>query len=145
MPVGEEELARGDLSEVLMSRFERLYEERFGSETTVRGAGIEISTFRHVVSEELGDGTERPISAPLVAARRSQRDVYFDGVETMVPVHDADAASSGFAVEGPCVVEGQLMTIVVHPGQSLSLGATDDFVLTLAGTAPGAIGGAQPA
>lgn len=124
-----EELARKDLPELLMERFEKLYEERFGRGTTFRGAGIEISTFRLV----LADAFQREADAVLGEASgedtRGVRAVWFDDGFQTVPIYDADLAREGFRVEGPCMLEGRLMTAVIHPNQVVEVDVHGDFLI----------------
>lgn len=130
VPVSMDDLDHDDPSELLMGRFEAMYEERFGRGTTFRGAGIEISTFRLVLADSFRREADVVLQPDVAGQSRGQRDVWFrDGFQT-VPVYDADAADEGFRVEGPCMLEGRLMTAVIHPGQTVEVDDHGDFRLT---------------
>jgi N-methylhydantoinase A len=127
------DLARDDLPDLLMERFERMYEERFGRGTTFRGAGIEISTFRLVLADSFRREADVILEDEVDSPVRGERPVWFvDGFQT-VPVHDADMAREGFRVEGPCMLEGRLMTAVIHPGQVVEVDGHGDFLVRAAG------------
>ncbi|MEA2491085.1 MAG: N-methylhydantoinase [Acidobacteriota bacterium] len=129
--VSREELASDDLADLLMERFERQYEDRFGAGTTFRGAGIEISSYRLVISHEFVREADLVSPAESLELLREKREVWFDDSLRLVPVYDADAAATGFRADGPCMLEGRLMTAVIHPGQSVEVDPRGDFLLRL--------------
>jgi N-methylhydantoinase A len=131
VPVQEHELADPNLAQALMERFEALYERRFGAGSTLRGAGVEVATFRLIASQEF-----QYAAAPAGADRRgveprARRAVWLDGAYRDVPIYDGDRAGPGFDARGPCIIEGDLFTIVVQPAQAIRLDAAANFVLTL--------------
>jgi N-methylhydantoinase A len=129
VPLQRAELDGVSLSQNLMDRFETAYQKRFGRGSILRAAGIEISTFRLIVSEEFPRGKE----SSLVSRSRSEpvgrRDIWFDGAFLPVAIFNADLAGPGFRSAGPCVLEGDFLTIVVHPRQSIAVNTSGDFVL----------------
>lgn len=133
VPLSEDELAEQDLGSLLMERFEEMYEERFGVGTTFRAAGVEVSTFRLVLADSFRRATDLVFDGGAAGTERSERPVWFGDSFVTVPVYDVDAAREGFMVDGPCMLEGRLMTAVVHPGQSVEVDEFGDFRLTITG------------
>lgn len=131
VPMTQEDLAESDISSVLLDRFERMYEGRFGRGTTFRDASVEISTFRVVsaraIEWEPGE-IERRTSDEVV---RGMGEVWFGSSFQSVPVYDADLAGIGFQASGPCVIAGKLTTAIVHDGQSIEVDERGDFRLDL--------------
>jgi N-methylhydantoinase A len=131
VPIEAHELGRDDLGDVLVERFERMYEERYGRGTTYRAAGVEASTFRFVVTDTFGDQPAPPARAAGTRRTTDKLRVWFRDGYLSVGNYDADAAAPGFTADGPCVVAGRLHTIVVHAGQTISVNEAGDFVLRL--------------
>jgi N-methylhydantoinase A len=131
VPVGEDELTHAGLAQTLMERFEALYERRFGAGSTLRTAGIEVATFRLVVSQAF------PYTEAFVAPGRQahepvgQREVWLDGAYAALPVYDGDRIGPRFEAQGPCVLEGDLFTILVHPAQTIRMDPAGNFVLAV--------------
>jgi N-methylhydantoinase A len=132
VPLSAAELAGADVASLLANRFEALYEQRFGAGSTLRAAGVEASTFRVVVSEAFlyqRVGEERASEVAIAAI--DHRNVWLDGAFASIPIYDADRAAAGFKQAGPCIVEGSLITTVVHPGQTIAVDKTGDFILSI--------------
>jgi N-methylhydantoinase A len=132
VPLDAAELAAPDVSSILANRFEALYEQRFGAGSTLRAAGVEASTFRLVLSEAfLYQRADADRACRQKTAAVDCRNVWFDGAFASIPIYDADAATTGFKQAGPCIVEGGLITTVVHPGQTIAVDGDGNFVLSI--------------
>ena len=131
VPIGFDELERDDLAQLLIERFEQMYEDRYGRGTSYRAAGIEVSTFRLEVTETFASEAVATVQAGVTAPSQEQRAVWFVDRHLSVPSYDADAAGPGFHAEGPCIAAGRLHTIVVHAGQSIDVSEAGDFILQL--------------
>lgn len=130
VPIDHDELDSEDLSKTLIDRFEGMYEDRYGRGTSFRAAGVEISTFRLVLTEAFAS----EVAAAQAAVGRppqEERPIWFVDRYISTPSHDADAAVAGFRADGPCVVAGRLHTIIVHAGQSIQVDEAGDFVLQM--------------
>jgi N-methylhydantoinase A len=132
VPVAAGELEAPDLSDRLVERFEDLYGQRYGKGTVVRAAGVEISTYRLVVSEGVNFGRRTGSGSGSRSGAAQQTPIYFDDEFVVCPTYDADDAGPGFRASGPCAVVGRLQTIIVHAGQSISVDNRGDFVLEVA-------------
>jgi N-methylhydantoinase A len=132
VPIAAGELETADLSERLVERFEDLYATRYGKGTVVRAAGVEISTYRLVVSEEVNYGSWTASGGRGDATSAQKTPIFFGDEWVVCPTYDADEAGPGFRANGPCAVVGRLQTIIVHDGQSISVDERGDFVLEVA-------------
>jgi N-methylhydantoinase A len=107
----------------LCSTFEKRYEEAFGRGAGDSAAGIEATTFSVVAV-----GKRSIPSGPIARRRRRRatrkpattRSAYFNGwVKT--PVYEFDALQPGDSIRGPILIDGKSTTLVVHPGQAISI------------------------
>jgi len=127
----------GAFQEGLREAFHRRYEQLYGRGSSFRGGRLEIVTFRIRAMAE----TPRPrlVAAPSLtaeiaaAARRPSRAVYWADLGRAVetPVYDGIALRPGNAVTGPSVVETPDTTVVVPPGQRLSVDRFGNFEIEL--------------
>jgi N-methylhydantoinase A/oxoprolinase/acetone carboxylase beta subunit len=64
------------------------------------------------------------------AALKSRRLAYFEENKKMVstPVYDGAAACAGNILEGPCIIEEKLTTIVIPPGVKLKVDEKGNYV-----------------
>ncbi|MEA2660515.1 MAG: N-methylhydantoinase [Chloroflexota bacterium] len=136
VPVQASELGAPGLNRVLMDRFEQLYEQRFGAGTALRAAGVEVTTFRHITTV----GFEWNESAPSLdgppAGSATRRPVFLDGAWQNLPVIRLESIPATWAQAGPCMVEGDLMTIFVRDRQTIVRLPSGDFAITLDGGSP---------
>lgn len=114
--LGEKELAE------VIAAFEKLYEERFGSGSGYKEAGIEMVNFRLrgvglLRKPELKAEAER--SSDPGAALVEAREVYFGELRgvTRANCYDFEKLIPGNEVHGPAVVWTPITTVVVNPGQ----------------------------
>lgn len=132
VPLTAAELAGTDVASILANRFEALYEQRFGAGSTLRAAGVEASTFRLVSSEAfLCERAAADGACQQAIVATDKREVWLDGSFSSIPVYDADTAGAGFRQVGPCMVEGSLITTVVHPGQTIAVDNDGNFILSI--------------
>jgi N-methylhydantoinase A len=137
VPVGPEPLNPADLAE-LCGMFERKYEHIYGAGTSLKGAGIEIHTFRvegRVPPPSLEVTTDLHASAPdpgagdraLVGTRR----VMLGGAMHDAAVYGGDGLNANLV--GPLILEFPGTTVVVGPEQSASV-RDGEVVIDLEGT-----------
>lgn len=135
VPVPSRELTQEDLDRLAQDFFDR-YEQIYGRGSAFREARLEVVTFRvraiaampkPQLSESQGGRGEVPASA-----RRKDRSVYWSGPRQRIdtPVYDGSRLLSGNALPGPVLVETPHTTVVVHPGQKLTVDTWGNFVLT---------------
>ncbi len=130
--------AEGGFQEPLREAFYRRYEQLYGRGSSFRGGRLEIVTFRIRATAE----TPRPrlVAAERLtdeisdAARRPGRPIYWADLRRQVetPVYDGTALLPGNRVAGPTVVETPDTTVVVPPGQTLTVDRFGNFELALA-------------
>ncbi len=136
VPLDGETLTAQDLP-ALEARFVERYELLYGKGAALPGAQLEIVTFRCRASAR----TPKP---PLVAAetlsdsipdtaRRPHRAVWWEETAGYheTPIYDGAALLPGNRLEGPAVIETVTTSVVLHPGQSLSVDRYGNFELTV--------------
>lgn len=134
-------LAKGSLTEAdlqpLAEAFYEKYERLYGRGSSFRGAKLEAVTFRVRATAPL----PRPVlpeaqpgpAEPADEARRGSRQVYWSERKAFAatPVFDGERLVHGNRVVGPAIVETTDTTVVIHPGQSLTVDALGNFELAL--------------
>jgi N-methylhydantoinase A len=118
--------------------FERLYERTYGPGTGYAAAGIEATAAGvGVAAPRRIDGNGPPGDASVSVTKRSvdadpigHRAVFFDSwIDT--PVYRGSEVRRGSTVDGPAVIDWPSTTLVIHPGQSATVGSTGDIHLRL--------------
>ena len=135
VPVPSRVLTQEDLDKLAPNFFER-YEQIYGRGSAFREARLEVVTFRVRAVAEMPkpqlvqDQAGVELVAP--AARRKDRSVYWHTTKERVdtPVYDGSQIVSGNTLIGPVLVETSHTTVVVHPGQKLTVDTWGNFVLT---------------
>lgn len=112
--------------EKLLSDFEQRYEQRYGKGTAYKEAGVEARVF-----EVRGHG--RILEVPLPSqelkeedakeALKGRRPVYFKEYGTFIDtnIYDMNKLAAGNSLAGPSVIEAVDTTILIHPGQTVSI------------------------
>lgn len=121
--------------EQLRERFVERYERLYGHGAALRGARLEMVTFRSRASAvsrkpELAAATQtRQEIAP--DAQTGTREIYWAEWKKLsaTPIFDGYRLVPGNALEGPCVVETTTTSMVVHPDQRISVDALGNFVI----------------
>jgi N-methylhydantoinase A len=132
VPIEAESLA----GETVRARFETMHEYRYSH--AYEGQPLELVNVRAVVtgvrprpqptSVPSADG---PDPAP---ARRQQRELSFAGEPPApVPVYDRELLRAGMAISGPAIVEEWTSTIVIGPGDVVSVDAAGHLVVRCGG------------
>ncbi|MFQ5692355.1 MAG: hydantoinase/oxoprolinase family protein, partial [Nitrospinota bacterium] len=125
----------GESMAAIVSRFEALYEERYGKGAGYRKAGIQAITY-HVYGygRILRPILERlpPTGVDSDHAQKGERRVYFSETSgwRQTPIYDSEALRPGNRIEGPAVVEAPDTTIVVRPGQRVEMDGYRNLVMT---------------
>ncbi len=127
----------GDLKG-LEARFVERYELLYGKGAALPGALLEIVTFRCRASAR----TPKP---PLVAvetlsdripdaAKRAARPVWWEETKGFheTAIYDGSALLPGNAIEGPAIVETDVTSVVLHPGQHLAVDRYGNFEMRVA-------------
>lgn len=127
-------LAETDLEE-LRNRFVARYEQLYGKGAALRGARLEMVTFRCRASAtsmkpRLIEATELSDIIDSTAIT-GKRDIYWAEYKRVeaTPIYDGYKLKPGNAVDGPCVVETTTTSMVIHPGQRVSVDALGNFVI----------------
>ena len=121
--------------DALRDRFVERYETLFGRGAALRGARLEMVTFRcraRAQSQKPELGRNDQLSADVAAdAKTSSREIYWAEWKKLsaTPIYDGYKLVPGNEIEGPCVVETTTTSMVVHPGQSISVDALGNFVI----------------
>ncbi len=120
----------GDDCDVLVARFEAMYEQRFGRDSGFAPAGIEAIRVRVEALGRLARPRLNEVVAGDAAAAGpvGERDVYWRELSARVPtpIHDRVGAE----IAGPAVIELPDTTIAVRPGQKIAADAHGNLVLS---------------
>ncbi len=128
------QLTDGDLAD-LRARFVRRYEQLYGRGASLPGARLECVTFRVRASAESrkpriqSTATLTDIIAP--GANTGEREIYWAEWKrpASTPIYDGYRLKPGNHLVGPCVIETTTTSVVVHPGQQVSMDALNNFVI----------------
>ncbi len=125
LPQGTAELGMEDFR-WLDQAFDELYEQSYGPGSGYREAGKEIITFRlRAVGKIQHPNIKRHARGPAdpADARKGKRDAYFEQERDFLPadIYDFDRLVPGMAIQGPCIVESPVTTIVVGPGDAAEM------------------------
>jgi len=125
LPQGTAELDMEDF-QWLDQAFDELYEQSYGPGSGYREAGKEIITFRlRAVGKIQHPNIKRYARGPADPgdARKGKRDAYFEQERDFRPadIYDFDRLAPGMAIQGPCIVESSVTTIVVGPGDTAEM------------------------
>jgi N-methylhydantoinase A len=121
---------------VLLDRFERQFEELYGSGAAHKEAGVEIVSFRvratgHLEKPQLarlagaGSGSERRVEL-------SDRSIYLGPTRGRVTaaVLRGDSLTTADRIDGPAVIEHPGTTIFIGPGQIAEIDQLENTVIT---------------
>ena len=109
----------------MLDRFHAVYEREY---TYRLSAPVEIVGLHLVASAEVGklELEKQPVTgASLTAALKGRRSVDYalEGIH-LADIYDADRLGPGMTLTGPAIIEDPGMTVVVHPGNPVSI---DDY------------------
>ncbi|MCO5057411.1 MAG: hydantoinase/oxoprolinase family protein [Rhizobiaceae bacterium] len=119
-------LEDGPVTSERIAAIEASFHETYEREYTYRlDAPVEMVGIHLVASAEVGKLTmksEEPTGTPASAALKGKRDVDYalEGVHEAA-IYDGEKLESGMTFQGPAVVEDPGTTIVIHPGNSVSV------------------------
>jgi N-methylhydantoinase A len=131
-------------------RFETLYRQRYGPESTFRAAGIEMVTFRvrgtGVVPRPALRATP-PGGPDPSAARVERRRAYVAdaGWRDDVPAYDFTRLAPGHLIPGPAIVWTPITTVVVQSRQTATVDQYRNLILRPATAPSGHAGGGNAA
>ena len=131
VPAPNGQLAPADVA-AIVQRFTTLYEQSFGRGTAVAESGVEIMTFHVVATTRYvpivikEDAAQGPDPKRAAAGRRK---VYFDGKFVDTPIYEMTRLAPGNKFSGPAIVECPNSTLVVHPGQDVSVDKFGNVVI----------------
>ena len=119
--------------DAMFDRFHDVYEREYTYrlDTAIEIIGLHLAASAHVGKLEL---RRQPATGRSLAdARKGERDVDYalEGIHRAA-IYDADRLEPGMGFSGPAIVEDPGMTIVVHPGNPVSV---DDYGNVHIGTA----------
>lgn len=117
----------------LHEEFRRRYEQLYGHGAALPGAQLEAVTFRCRASVE----TPKPSLTPVDnltdvipdAAKRPSREIYWTEWEKKAetPIYDGAELVPGNRIEGPAVLETEVTSVVLHPGETLTVDKFGNF------------------
>ena len=131
-------LKAGDI-EALHADFFRRYEALYGKGASLPGAPLEAVTFRCRARVEVPKPkllpTDKLTAEIPMAARRKPRQIYWAewGRLAETPIFDGHALLPGNRITGPCVAETRDTSVVVHPGETLTVDRFGNFEILLSG------------
>jgi N-methylhydantoinase A len=139
-PPGAADLAAVDL-ERFDTRFDEVYEQHFGPGSGYREAGKEIVTFRvtatgRIRKPALHKQPRGPASA--APAKKGERLVFFEAIGDFTPtaIYAFERMTPGMILRGPAVIESDVTTIVVGPGDTAMVDEFYSVRLTLGAKEP---------
>ena len=117
----------------IVTRFIGLYEQSFGQGTAVVEAGLEMLTFQVVATTSHVSRTLRQdaiAGEDPSAARLGSRHVFFDGGFVETPIFEHGRLIPGNRISGPALIEGANTTLVIHPGQDVTVDGFGNVVIS---------------
>jgi N-methylhydantoinase A len=116
--------------------FEARYEDKFGTGTAYKQAGIEARSYRVIGVGYIRTPELKPEPAKgedSSAAVKGSRPVYFRELEGFqpTPIYDRARLQSGNVVDGPAVIEAADTTVVIHPAHSISVDRYGNLIMSL--------------
>ena len=121
--------------EALRERFVERYETLFGHGAALRGARLEMVTFRCRARAQ----SQKPrlvrrdqlSEAVSPDAKTSEREIYWAERKKLesTSIYNGYKLEPGNTLAGPCVVETTTTSMVVHPGQSITVDELGNFVI----------------
>ncbi len=134
VPLSGKKLSKKELLK-LQSKFIATYEQQYGKGSSLPGSKLEAVTFRSRASAI----TKKPAilrkntSKKKVTkeAFRGKRDIYWDEKKKIekTPIYDGYLIDPGNSLEGPCVIETDTTSIVVHPEQLICMDEYGNFII----------------
>lgn len=132
-PIASGKIGQKEIKEML-ENFERIYERKYGHGTATSNVTMYAITFRvhgfgRLIRPELAI---QPLGAPdASAAVKTHRDVYYrsTGGFTRTPIYDGELLRPGHCFQGPAIIESVDTTAVIHPGQDVSIDASDNVLV----------------
>ena len=124
--------------------FRRRYEALYGRGAALPGAQLEIVTFRcrasGVTRKPLLTTADTLDPEPALEARRPPRSVYWAawGRRAETAIYEGARLVPGNRIDGPAVIDTEVTTVVIHPGQALAVDSYGNFEITLAPPPDGA-------
>lgn len=109
--------------DALVEHFIESYEARFGSGSSFRTAGIDMSAFRLVATSKLDrfDQAQAKPAGKAVMTPTGTRKLYESGKWHTASIYDERAVQAGAAIVGPAIVELDDTTIVIGPSQQAAV------------------------
>jgi N-methylhydantoinase A len=116
--------------DAIVRDFHVQYEKRYGRGTTNTAAPVEALSWevRAAAPSITPALPERPASST-PPAEKSRREVYFRGGFQPTPVYDRESVSNGTSIQGAAIIEAPDTTILVNPGQSVTMDRYGNLVL----------------
>lgn len=133
---GDDALTDVELTD-LVDEFERTYEQRYGTGSAHRDAGIEITRFRVAATGSLDRPAMRPWPAgtgDATRARIARRPIFSDVDDRVVDadIYDFDQLQPGDSVTGPAVIHTPVTTVVLQRGHTASVDVYRNLEVTFA-------------
>jgi N-methylhydantoinase A len=119
----------------LASDYEHLYERLYGPGTAYREAGIELVNFRVRATAPLKRprlADEKAGPADPSKAYVGERRAYFVHTDSMMTAkgYDVTQLTPGNVVKGPSIIWSPITTIVINPGQQLTVDGNRNLIVT---------------
>jgi N-methylhydantoinase A/oxoprolinase/acetone carboxylase beta subunit len=124
----DDETLTPESAAALEARFRREYEQVVGRGSAYTGAEVELVNLSvEIRLPLLTSGVPAPTSVGALNGNDAElfrtRQAWFDGKVTNWDVFNGETLREGVALEGPAFVELPTTTVVVYPGQRLSIEA----------------------
>ncbi|MET7393987.1 hydantoinase/oxoprolinase family protein [Dactylosporangium sp. NPDC005572] len=130
-------LPDGDLTEAVLDEVvERFYAQYLQAYGIAPRDPVELVSYRVRVVHRVPAFDAAPVAAEGDGAPEGSRPAWFDGAFVDTPIYRRATRRGRPPVPGPLVVEDAESTVVVPPGWSLLVDATDTIVLTCLGPGP---------
>jgi len=128
--IGDLEISEANLA-TIREAFHKRHEELYTysePHNAVEAVNVESTIYGRI---EKPARLTRAGSEGAEAARKGHRDLILagDGAATAAPVYDGNRLGAGDRVDGPAVIEEDTTTILISPGWSAELHASDVYVL----------------
>jgi len=117
----------------LGSRFEEVYEQRYGEASTYAAAPVEIVNFRVTAAVDTPDPTIKRFDGTDAEghAQWKQREVYWESRDeyATTDIYNGEQLTPGMTIDGPAVIQAPETTITVRPHQRAETDSYQNIVI----------------
>ena len=121
IPIGEEEIPKDDINQILKTRFSRRYEEVYGKGSGYEKGGVEIVAVHGTAVGQVAKPSFLASHGAVDAfplSSKTYREVFLEGEVQRLPIIDGGLLRPGARMDGPAIIEYPNTTGLVLKGQT---------------------------